>query len=874
MSEQETGRWEVVGRSGVVGMHAALMHSSQVLFFCRPEEPSHRQADPNEPNHNGFPNDEQFDASNGDQALSSIFPLTGDGRFRPLPLQVEHNPFCAGHCHLADGRLLVAGGDKRADSGDSGKDYKRAPRGTKPGLRGLRLFSAGAADRPDAGEWQTIGTISGPRWYPSCTLLPDGRVFVVSGSIDDQDVLPNLNPTCELIPPLSDGPQLLPFLFEAWPYHSYPFVDVLPTGEIFIFARNTAHYLSLDQQADREKFSIRPGAKLSRPAKHYPNNAAVVTLPLQLDDTAARVLIIGGSSRDIYSHWVTGSHHQAAAREVWSLDTASDDRGWQRCAPMHFPRVMPDAVLLPDGTVLVVNGACRGYAGGDAATGPAIPDDSVTVPELYDPQTDAWTRLAPAARKRLYHSTALLLPDGRVLVAGNDHDIAQDRRPKDGAEPCNEVALQPRQTLIELGFKLLKEPIARHKAHTFVYDVELFSPPYLLTGKPRPAIRDAPPVIRYGAAFEISVSDGGSLDLQRLRCALLRPGSVTHNNNMTQRHVELRLVGLEGDRLQIEAPGDEWRAPPGYYMLFLLHDGVPCEEAAFVRLQLRPGGRATDRRVSITGLAAWLRADSGVVADSQSHVATWLDLSGAGNNLDWIGHSGDDRLSCPAEVLPHGLNGQAAVRFSLVSSRNYPTPDSPNLDMRGGYFRSRRATFLEGSEPFEIFVVAHVWPGGPAGLGGLIGWGDFDCKTPAACIGVRLGYGPCEVDLPKVPGAASVEVYASASCSAKEAADAHRRVTADRPLTTMLRPILLEVRFDGRVATVHADQALIDQYELDRRTRAGPLLVGATGYATDHDDHRECFRGDIGEILIYSRVLEEGEREVLRAYLIERYSLS
>ena len=79
---------------------------------------------------------------------------------------------------------------------------------------------------------------------------------------------------------------------------------------------------------------------------------------------------------------------------------------------MSQPRVMPDSVLLPTGKVLVMNGSSTGKA--DAGANP------VYAVELYDPDGDTWTSMASMAVPRLYHSTALLLPDGRVMTAGSD----------------------------------------------------------------------------------------------------------------------------------------------------------------------------------------------------------------------------------------------------------------------------------------------------------------------------------------------------------------------------------------------------------------------------------------------------------------------
>ena len=75
------------------------------------------------------------------------------------------------------------------------------------------------------------------------------------------------------------------------------------------------------------------------------------------------------------------------------------------------PRLMADAVLLPDGTVSVIGGAGGGEA--DQAWPPIMWIES------FDPATETFTSRTGITVPRLYHSTALLLPDGSVMIAGS-----------------------------------------------------------------------------------------------------------------------------------------------------------------------------------------------------------------------------------------------------------------------------------------------------------------------------------------------------------------------------------------------------------------------------------------------------------------------
>ena len=195
---------------------------------------------------------------------------------------------------------------------------------------------------------------------------------------------------------------------------------------------------------------------------------------------------------------------------------------------------MPDAVLLPDGKVLVMNGSSTGFADNGA--------NPVFETEMYDPVANAWTQMASMTVPRLYHSTALLLPDGRVLTAGSDSMW------NPGPFHVNQLR------------------------------VELFSPPYLFAG-PRPQLTAAPTQVTWGQNFDVGSPQAASIDA----VSFMRCGSATHSFNSDQRMVGLDIGARTANSLTLKAPPDGFVAPPGYYMLFLLSNGVPSM-ARFVRL--------------------------------------------------------------------------------------------------------------------------------------------------------------------------------------------------------------------------------------------------------------------------------------------------
>jgi PKD repeat protein len=124
----------------------------------------------------------------------------------------------------------------------------------------------------------------------------------------------------------------------------------------------------------------------------------------------------------------------------------------------------------------------------------------------------------------VYHSTALLLPDGRILSSGTGEG---------GGGPSE-------------------------------LNAELFSPPYLFRG-PRPTITTAPSLVGYGTSFSVTTPQAADI----AKVSLIRLGSTTHAFDMNQRFQSLSFTRA-GDALTIAAPTKRERTPPGHYMLFIL----------------------------------------------------------------------------------------------------------------------------------------------------------------------------------------------------------------------------------------------------------------------------------------------------------------
>lgn len=374
--------------------------------------------------------------------------------------------FCSGLSQLDDGHLYATGGN------DYGCDFQ--------GRSITHEFD------PFSGTWTELGHMQVRRWYPQNVTLADGRVIIVSGLDVDCDT----TPVMELYDP-SSGLSEVPEGNRITAL--YPRLYLLNDGRIAHVGPEADAYLFELGQGWSYVDTMNTGSKWDGSAVRVPG-------------TTDEFLAIGGSDFFV----------QATAERI---DFSDPDPQWRTTASMNFARSHANAVILPDRRVLVIGGGTFDLYG-----------DPVLNAEIYDPDAETWTLLPAQVHGRMYHSTAILLPDGRVISAGQDSGLS--------------------------GF----------------YG-EIYSPDYLFRG-PRPVIASAPTEVAYGQAFEVESPQAGEI----ASMALLRLPTVTHSVDNGQQYVGLDFSVSGGDRLTAISPQHGNLAPPGYYMLFLLDgDGVPSE---------------------------------------------------------------------------------------------------------------------------------------------------------------------------------------------------------------------------------------------------------------------------------------------------------
>jgi galactose oxidase len=397
------------------------------------------------------------------------------GEFTPAP--ATSDLFCAGHTFLPDGRLLVAGGHISDDHG----------------LPDVNLFD------PSTQSWTPVSPMAHGRWYPTLTTLSDGRVVALSGGDQDGNLV--------VEPELWNGETWTPLPGAARELPYYPRTFAAPNGLVFYAGElPEAGYLDVSGEG-----SWTPVASSHYGRREY--GSAVMYRP-------GKILIVGGSN----------PAEAAPTSSAEIIDLTEPAPSWRFTGSMANARRQFNATLLPDGRVIAT--------GGTSAAGFSEPAGAVHAAEVWNPDTEQWAAWAGNSVTRVYHSTTLLLPDGRLLHTGSGD-----------------------------GHNLPRE-----------LNAELYSPPYLFHGV-RPVIASAPQTVDYGGNFFVATPDAGTVT----RATWVRLSAVTHAFDQNQRFNELSLRRSAGG-VTLTAPGGENLAPPGDYMLFLLTgDGVPSP-ARIVRL--------------------------------------------------------------------------------------------------------------------------------------------------------------------------------------------------------------------------------------------------------------------------------------------------
>ncbi|MCX4577174.1 galactose oxidase early set domain-containing protein [Streptomyces sp. NBC_01571] len=492
------GRWDVLPTQNPVrSMHSVVLNNGKVLLIA------------------GSGNSEEnFDAGTFTSAVYD--PVNGTYKVIPTPKDM----FCAGHVQLADGRVLVMSGNK-AFPVAGGHGYE--------GYKESYVFD------PVTETYSRTNDLNDGHWYPSATELGNGDVISFGGLREDSTG----SVTAERWSARQQ--QWLPLwqVNQTWSYWGlYPSMILMQDGRLFysgshVFGNGTPGTGSAIYDYDANTVTAIPGLR----NKDERDQSASVLLPPAQDQ---KVLTLGGGNIDSNPEAgrLTDVIDLKAANPAYTtgpqIPQGTVDLGNGRVPETGGQgKMYVSAVLLPDGKVLETGGGLHNRA------------DPVYEASIYDPASSTFDPVAADPEARGYHSSAFLLPDGRVMATGDN--------PGNG---------------------------------TWNHNVSLYTPPYLFKGT-RPAITS---VIDnewvYGDTQRITV------DRPVVRAELIRPAAVTHSSDPNQRFVDLPL-SVDGDNVDLNVTSNPDMAPPGWYMLFAVDaNGVPSV-AKWVHLQ-GPSALATD----------------------------------------------------------------------------------------------------------------------------------------------------------------------------------------------------------------------------------------------------------------------------------------
>ncbi|KAH6796317.1 hypothetical protein C2S51_037303 [Perilla frutescens var. frutescens] len=510
------GKWDMLlSDTGISAMHMQLLHTDRVVMFDRTDFGPSNISLPNgkcrrDPNDTALPVDCTAHSVEYDVASNSI-----------RPLMVLTDVWCSSGAVVPDGTLVQAGGYNDGD---------HAVRTYKP-------------CRDNSCDWQEISTgLTQRRWYATSQILPDSRQIIIGGRRQfNYEFYPKKSS--------ADRSYNLPFLVQTndprIENNLYPFVFLNEDGNLFIFANNRAILFDYTNAKVVRTYPTMPGGD----PRSYPSTGSAVMLPLK-SNVGAEVLLCGGAPKGAYVRANNGDF-VGALNTCGRIRITDSDPQWVM-ETMPSGRVMGDMLLLPNGKVLIINGASSGTAGWELGRSPVLS------PVIYYPNNQVGSRFEvqnPTSTARMYHSTAILLRDGRVLVGGsNPHTYYNFTR-----------ILFPTDLTLQS-----------------------FSPSYLdpQVAYLRPWIISPVSESRFGYGQQIAIRFSippGRLDSRSIMVTMIAPSFTTHSFSMNQRLLILDrgddVVPVAKSRYQIRVimPGSAKLAPAGYYLLFVVHRDIPSE---------------------------------------------------------------------------------------------------------------------------------------------------------------------------------------------------------------------------------------------------------------------------------------------------------
>ncbi|KAI0056364.1 DUF1929-domain-containing protein [Artomyces pyxidatus] len=558
---------------------------------------------------------------NGHSLYASVWDIASR---TATPMDVETNPFCAAGMHLPNGSFATFGGNNAVGPGGDNSAPGSTPAYDPTyqdfaGTRAIRIISPCQGDiSSPACSWYDSPNglqMAKARWYPGAEPLADGSVVLLGGFISGGYINRNTpngdpaysgggsEPTFEFYPSRGGEPAISQFMIKTSGLNAYAHTYLMPSGKMFVQANYST--ILWDYNANVE--TPLPDMP-NQIVRVYPASAATAMLPLTPANNYTPTILFCGGTNMTDDQW---GNFTAPIINTWDWPAETD---CQRITPepqdgsapvyiqdddLPIGRTMGQFIALPDGTMLVVNGGQNGTAGygkltwstliqGDMPFGESYAAGPVGQPAIYNPNAPAGQRWSSAGLQtssiaRLYHSSALLLPDGSVMIAGSNPNI-----------DTNTSTIFPT-----------------------TYKAEIFYPPYF-SAKTRPAPTGIPQTLSYGGnPFDITVPStsysGNANDAaDNTTVWLIRQGFTTHAMNMGQRIMQLNTTyTVQNDGTLIihtaQPPPNPNLFQPGPAFLFVTVNGIPSNGSYLI---LGSGQVGTQPTQPASVLPASIRADS------------------------------------------------------------------------------------------------------------------------------------------------------------------------------------------------------------------------------------------------------------------------
>jgi hypothetical protein len=430
---------------------------------------------------------------------------------------VAEDIFCMGQAVLPNGKVLCAGGTLEYDVGDN-------PDGVWKGLASAFEYD------PSSNSLTKVQSMKHGRWYPYCIVLEDGKVLTIGGFDEwgsDNALAEIYNPSTKSWSIKYDSttsntycvgwetpsaPPGLPCYGGSnqgtMPYVSlYPRAIFMPTGLVAV-AGQSKTTRTWNPQTGKWTFA----GNLSV-ARSYGN---MVLLPLNnTTSEKGQLLVCGGSN--------TSGENATTVVQLLTPNPSTNYTTFtfQTIASCNFARRHAPNAYLPNGKLIFFGGTNFQNTSSGAYKNA----------EIFDPVAKSWTVVSGMIVPRIYHSTGILLLDGRVWLAGSSYSKSN-----------------------------------------WELRSEYYVPSYY--NATRPTISSNPTVGNYGGTINIPTPNAAGIG----KVSLIRLSTFTHGFNSDLRFIWLQIQSKGSSSVTVSAPVNAKIAPPGYYMIHVLNSaGVPSK---------------------------------------------------------------------------------------------------------------------------------------------------------------------------------------------------------------------------------------------------------------------------------------------------------